>query len=118
MADEMSEKLGQFVINEIREAYLKEKITKTNDCVDDMINDRLYEADVEKVITEAERIEKVMPATSPLASSSKNTHYVINGESTDCRKVYCKICTNYHPSTDQFLGWRLTSFCIQKSNEV
>jgi hypothetical protein len=101
------------VIKEIQEAYRKEIIHKTNDCIDDMLRDGLLEADVEKVILDAVSIEKVMSATSPRASSPQNTHYVIDGESTKCVKVYCKICSNYHSQTGEFMGWRLTSFCIK-----
>lgn len=67
---------------------------------------------MEKVILDAVSIEKIMSTTSPRASSPRNTHYVIHGESTKCLKVYCKICSNYHPETGEFVGWRLTSFCI------
>ena len=101
------------VIKEIQEAYRQGKIHKTNDCIDNMLRDGFWEADVEKVILDATSIEKVMPATSPMASSPKNTHYVIYGESTKCVKVYCKICSNYHPQTGEFMEWRLTSFCIK-----
>ena len=106
---------GPLVIQKIQEAYLQGKIIKTNDCQDDMSRDGLFEADVEKVIMDATSIEKVMPATSVRASNPKNTHYVIHGESTKCLKVYCEICSNYHPRTEEFIGWRLTSFCIHKS---
>jgi hypothetical protein len=106
--------LAVLVIREIQEAYLHGKINKTNDCIDDMLREGLFEADVEKVIMDATSIEKVMPATSLKASSPKNTHYVIYGESTKCLKVYCKICSNYHPTTGEYLGWRLTSFCLSK----
>jgi len=115
MVKGFSEKLASLVIKEIQEAYLQGKIIKTNDCQDDMIRDGLFEADVEKVIMEATSIEKVMPATSPIASNPRNTHYVLPGESTKCLKVYCKICSNYHPTTNEFIGWRLTSFCINKT---
>ena len=101
------------VIKEIQEAYIQGKIITTNDCIDDMLRDGLLEADVEKVILGAVAIEKVMSATSPRASSPQNTHYVIDGESTRCVKVYCKICSNYHPQTGEFMGWRLPSFCIK-----
>ena len=105
--------LAALVIKGIQDAYCQRKIIKTKDCIDDMTRDGLFEADVEKVILEAANIEKVMPATSLLASSPKNTHYVIFGESTKCVTVYCKLCTNYYPETDEFMGWRLTSFCIK-----
>ena len=107
--------LSKIVIAEIQDAYLKGRIILTKDCVDDMVRDGLFEADVEKVIMCATLIAKAMPATSPRASSSKNTHYVIYGESTKCLQVYCKICSNYHPINGDFLGWRLTSFCINKT---
>lgn len=110
---DITDKLAPFVIKEIQDAYLKGQMLKTNDCLNDMIRDGLFEADVEKVITEAASIEKVMPATSARASNPRNTHYVICGESMKCRGVYCKVCTNYHPDTDEFMGWRLTSFCIK-----
>ena len=106
--------LAPGLIKDIQKHYLDGKIVKTNDCVDDMLSDRLMEADVEKVIMEATFIEKVMPATSLFASSPKNTHYVIKGESTKSKTVYCKICTNYHPETGDFTGWRLTSFCVSR----
>jgi hypothetical protein len=107
--------LAVLVIRNIQEAYLQGKIIKTNDCINDMLCEGLFEADVEKVIMGAASIEKVMPATSLKASSPKNTHYVICGESTKCLKVYCKICSNYHPTTGEFLEWRLTSFCLSKT---
>lgn len=113
MDKSLGDQLAILVIKEIQDAYHQGKITKTNDCVDDMLQAGLFEADVEKVILEAANIEKVMPATSLLASSPKNTHYVIFGESTKCVTVYCKLCTNYYPETDEFMGWRLTSFCIK-----
>ena len=112
MGKGFNEKLASLVIKEIQDAYLRGKIITTNDCHDDMIRDGLLEADVEKVIMEATSIEKVMSTTSPIASNPENTHYVIHGESTKCLKVYCKICSNYHPTTDEFICWRLTSFCI------
>jgi len=114
MVKGFAEELGLLRIQEIQQAYLQGEIIKTIDCQDDMGRDGLFEADVEKVIMEATSFEKVMPATSALATNPKNTHYVIHGESTKCLKVYCKICSNYHPTTDEFIGWRLTSFCIHK----
>ena len=105
--------LSARVIVQIKEAYIQGQIITTSDCIDDMLRDGLLEADVEKVILDATSIEKVMPATSPRASSAQNTHYVIHGESTKCVKVYCKICSNYKPETGEFIGWRLTSFCIK-----
>ncbi|MFH1976322.1 MAG: hypothetical protein ABIJ52_12295 [Pseudomonadota bacterium] len=107
------EQLAALVIKEIQDAYLKGKIVKTIGCVDNMLREGLYEADVEKVIMGATSIEKAMPATSPKASNPKNTHYVIYGESTKCLNTYCKLCSNYHPITGEFLEWRLTSFCIK-----
>jgi hypothetical protein len=109
------EEFGPLVIQEIQQAYLQRKIIKTIDCQDDMRRDGLFEADVEKVIMEATSIVKAMSATSDMATNPKNTHYVIHGESIKCLKIYCKICSNYHPTTDEFICWRLTSFCINKS---
>ena len=111
MDKSLGSQLAALVIKEIQDAYCQRKIIKTKDCIDDMTRDGLFEADVEKIILEAVSIEKIMPAASLLASSPKNTHYVIFGESTKRVTVYCKICTNYHPETDEFMGWRLTSFC-------
>jgi hypothetical protein len=113
MDKSLRDQLAARVILEIQEAYIQGEIITTIDCVNDMLRDGLMEADVEKVILDAASIEKVMPATSPMASSPQNTHYVIHGESTKCVKVYCKICSNYHPETGEFMGWRLTSFCIK-----
>ena len=113
MDKSLRDQLAARVILEIQEAYIQGEIITTIDCVNDMLRDGLMEADVEKVILDAASIEKVMPATSPMASSPKNTHYVIFGESTKCVTVYCKLCTNYHPETDEFMGWRLTSFCVK-----
>jgi hypothetical protein len=113
MDKSLGSQLAALVIKEIQDAYYQRKIIKTKDCIDDMTRDGLFEADVEKVILDAVSIEKIMPATSLFASSLKNTHYVIFGESTKRVTVYCKICTNYHPETDEFMGWRLTSFCIK-----
>jgi hypothetical protein len=112
MVKTLAEELGPRVLKDIQDAYLQGKIVKTNDCQDDMSRDALFEADVEKVIMEATLIEKVMPAKSPFATNPKNTHYVILGQSTKCLQIYCKICSNYHPTTEEFIGWRLTSFCI------
>jgi hypothetical protein len=78
--------------------------------MDDMARDGLFEADVEKVLLDATAIEKAMLATSERASSPNNTHYVIRGTSTRGTEVYCKFCSNYHPKTNEFLGWKLTSF--------
>jgi len=109
----VADQLGCVVIKKIQDNYLAGKMRKTNDCMDDMLRDNLYEADVEKVIMGAQGIEKVMPATSAKASSPLNTHYVIYGQSTKGEEVYCKICTNYHPQTEAFLCWKLTSFCLK-----
>ena len=114
MDKSLADQLTALVIKEIQDAYCQGMIITTNDCVNDMTRDGLFEADVEKVIMGASAIEKVLPATSPFASSPRNTHYVIYGESTKCVKVYCKVCSNYHPATNEFFGWRLTSFCIDK----
>lgn len=78
--------------------------------MEDMGRDGLFEADVENVIMDAITIEKAMPTTSERASNPLNTHYVIHGISTKGAKVYCKVCSNYHPSSNEFLGWKLTSF--------
>jgi len=115
MVKGFTEGLGPVIIHEIQLSYLQGKIIKSNDCQDDMRRDGLFEADVEKVIMEATSIVKAMSANSDLATNPKNTHYVIHGKSTKCLKVYCKICSNYHPTTDEFICWRLTSFCINKS---
>jgi hypothetical protein len=105
--------LAGVVISDIQEHYFKGRMKTTLDCKDDMLRDGLYEADVEKVITEAAMLEKVMAANSPNANPL-NTHYVIYGESTKGKKVYCKICTIYHPQTNKFIGWKLTSFCLRR----
>jgi len=102
--------LERHVLETIRDAYLAGKLRRTKDCVADMLRDGLYEADLEKVIMEATEIVKVMPATSLLASSPHNTHYVIRGSSTRNIAIYCKACSNYHPRTNEFVEWRLTSF--------
>lgn len=103
--------LAGHVLMLIQDAYIKGKVRKTNDCIGDMLRDGYLEADVEKVIHEATSIEKAMPTTSERASSNtNNTHYVISGTSTRGAAVYCKICSNYHPQTNEFIGWKLTSF--------
>lgn len=102
--------LDDFVLRTIQAAYLAGKVRKTRDCVEDMARARLFEADVEKVIMDAGNIEKAMPATSDKASSPNNTHYVIRGTSTNGIEVYCKVCSNYHPQTNEFIEWKLTSF--------
>lgn len=102
--------LDDLVLKRIQEAYLAGKIRKTRDCVEDMDRARLYEADVEKVIMDAVAIEKAMTATSERASNKHNTHYVIQGPSTTGVAVYCKVCSNYHPKTNEFICWKLTSF--------
>lgn len=105
--------LDDFVLHTIQAAYLAGKIRKTRDCVEDMARARLFEADVENVITHADTIEKAMPATSERASNRCNTHYVIRGTSTKGVEVYCKVCSNYHPQTNDFIEWKLTSFTIK-----
>ena len=102
--------LDDLVLRTIQEAYLAGKVRKTRDCMQDMARAKLLEADVENVITHAETIEKVMPATSERASSRSNTHYVIQGTSTKGVEIYCKVCSNYHPQTNEFIEWKLTSF--------
>lgn len=104
--------LDGFVLRLIQDAYLARNLRKTKDCMEDMIRDGLYEADVEKVIMEATSIKKAMQATSERASSRLNTHYVILGTSTKGVTVYCKVCSNYHPRTNEFIGWKLTSFSV------
>ncbi len=102
--------LDDFVLHTIQAAYLAGKVRKTKDCMQDMARGKLFEADVEKVIMDADTIEKAMPATSERASSPDNTHYVIRGTSTKGVEVYCKVCSNYHPHTGEFIYWKLTSF--------
>lgn len=102
--------LDGLVLRTIQEAYVAGKVPKTKDSMEDMSRDGFFEADVEKVIMEATSIGKAMEATSGRASNPKNTHYVINGTSTKGRDVYCKVCSNYHPQTNEFIGWKLTSF--------
>lgn len=102
--------LDILVLRTIQAAYLAGKICKTKDCINDMARDGLFEADVEKVILDAGSIEKAMSATSERASSPNNTHYVIRGSSTRGMEVYCKVCSNYHPQTNEFICWKLTSF--------
>ncbi len=102
--------LDKYVLCTIQAAYLAGEIRKTKDCMEDMARDKLFEADVEKVIMDADSIEKAMPATSDRASNPNNTHYVIRGTSTKGVAVYCKVCSNYHPQTNEFICWKLTSF--------
>ena len=102
--------LDEYVLSQIQKAYLAKEVRKTNDCMSDMTLAKLFEADVEKVIMDAISIEKAMSATSPKASNPNNTHYVIHGISTQGREVYCKVCSNYHPKTNEFIDWALTSF--------
>lgn len=102
--------LDDRVLRTIQDAYLAGKLRKTFDCQKDMICAGLYEADVEQIIMTATTIEKAMPATSVRASNQLNTHYVIHGTSTKGTKIYCKVCSNYHPTTDAFIEWTLTSF--------
>ena len=102
--------LDGLVLAEIKNAYLARNIRKTKDCLNDMNEAGLYEVDVEKVIMDAASIEKAMPATSERASHPDNTHYVIHGTSTNGVAVYCKVCSNYHPQTSDFIEWKLTSF--------
>lgn len=102
--------LDGLVLRTIQAEYLSQKINKTKDCQKDMDLAKLYEADVEKVIMEAIAIEKAMPTTSDLASNKANTHYVIQGMSSKDIAVYCKVCSNYHPQTNEFICWKLTSF--------
>jgi tryptophan synthase beta subunit len=105
--------LDDFVLRTIQAAYLAGKIRKTRDCMQDMARATLLEADVENVITHADTIEKAMSATSERASSRSNTHYVILGTSTKGVEIYCKVCSNYHPQTNEFIEWKLTSFTIK-----
>ncbi len=105
--------LDDFVLRTVQAAYLAGKICKTRDCMEDMARAGLFEADVENVITHADTIEKAMPATSERTSSHSNTHYVIRGTSTSGVEVYCKVCSNYHPQTNEFIEWKLTSFTVK-----
>lgn len=107
----IADQLGDVVIREIQGCYSRGELSESGDCINDMLRDGLYEADVEMVIMNADTIDKVMAAKSPRASNPRNTHYVIPGVSTKGRPVYCKICSNYHPETNEFIEWRLTSFC-------
>jgi len=102
--------LDDFVLRTIQAAYIAGKVRKTLDCMRDMDRAKLHEADVEKVIMEADTIEKAMPATSEKVSNTNNTHYVIRGTSIRGTEVYCKVCSNYHPQTNEFICWKLTSF--------
>ena len=102
--------LDDLVLRTIQAAYLAGKVRKTKDCLEDMDRAKLYEADVEKVVMDADTIEKAMSATSVKASNPDNTHYVIRGTSTKGVEVYCKVCSNYHPRTSEFIEWKLTSF--------
>lgn len=110
MNSSLKEELSSLVIGQIQEAYSKGQLLKTTDCVNDMTRDGFYEVDVENVIKNAITIEKAMPTTSQRASNPNNTHYVIPGESSAGRDVYCKVCSNYHKMTNQFICWALTSF--------
>lgn len=103
-------KLDGYVLRTIQEAYVAGKVRKTKDCMEDMARDGFFEADVERVIMDATSIEKAMPTKSGIASNPNNTHYVIHGTSTKGAAVYCKVCSNYHPQTNDFIGWKLTSF--------
>lgn len=111
MVGEIGEQLAPLVIGDIQGAYQRGELIITEDCIKDMTKFGLYGQDLQKVILSAATIAKVMPTSSPRASNPKNTHYVIYGESTSGVLVYCKVCTNYHPITDDFICWRLTSFC-------
>lgn len=111
MVGSFKDALGPFWINEIQQAYIYRQIYKTGDCISDMEKANLYEADVHLVIMNAKEIEKIMPAKSGARINPKNTHYEIPGVSVDGRKVYCKICSTFHPDTDEFISWCLTSFC-------
>ena len=105
--------LDGYVLCRIQEAYLAGKLRRTRDCMQDMLRDGLFEADVEKVVMEATLIKKAMPATSHSASSPNNTHYVILGTSTKGVKVYCKVCSNYDHRSKEFIEWKLTSFTVK-----
>jgi hypothetical protein len=105
--------LDEFVLRIIQADYLAGKIRKTRDCLEDMARAGLLEADVENVITHADTIEKAMPATSEKASNRNNTHYVIRGMSIAGVNIYCKVCSNYHPKSNEFIEWKLTSFTIK-----
>ncbi len=111
MCPSLNDELSPLILGQIQEVYGKKQLRKTKDCIDDMERDGLYETDVEKVIMNANKIEKVMSTTSERASNPDNTHYVIHGESTAGVPVYCKICSNYHKTTNEFICWTLTSFC-------
>src|SRR3990170_4540099 len=118
MTGSLKDELSPLVIGQIQEAYSKGQIVQTTDCVNDITRDGFYESDVENVIMNAKTIEKAMPTTSQRASNPNNTHYVIPGESTTGIDVYCKVCSNYHRMTNQFICWALTSFSrkIEKLN--
>ncbi len=110
MSKTVSEQLQGLVIKEIQDAYTKGEIRQTLDCKKEMLSCGFYEVDVSKVILDATRIEKAMPATSQYKSHPNNTHYVFHGTSTKGIKIYCKICSNYHHATGEFLHWKITSF--------
>jgi hypothetical protein len=111
MGSDIAEALSPVIIRAIQDAYFAGKLRKTNDCVTDMDKNGLYEADVEKVISEMNAIYKTAPATSPRASHINNTHYSFHGVSTKGVDVFCKIASDYHPKTGDFMGYKLTSFC-------
>jgi len=102
--------LDGFVLAEIKNACQARKIRKTKDCLNDMDKAELFESDVEKVIMDADAIEKAMPATSERASHPDNSHDVIHGTSTRGVSVYRKVCSNYHSQTGAFSEWKRTSF--------
>lgn len=49
MDKSLGDQLAALVIKEIQNAYCQGKIITTNDCINDMTRDGLFEADVEKV---------------------------------------------------------------------
>lgn len=116
MVPTLGEGLSLLVLERIKSAYQSKLMIRTNDLAQDMIDARLYEADVAKFFDEVGMIYKTEKAHSPKKWHQNNTHYYMKGKSIDERDVFCKVSSTYHPVTGDFVCWTLTSFCEWKDN--
>lgn len=102
------------VLRRIQNAYLARKVRKTQDCVESMARNGLFESDVEKVFVDATSTENAVPTTGEKVNNSTNTRYVIYGMSTKGAEVCCKFSGYLQPGANDSIDWVLTSFESQQ----
>src|SRR6266540_3719238 len=107
MVPTLMEGLTPHVLGQIKSAYRYGSLGRTNDVVQDMGDDRLYEADLANFIDEIDNIYKTENAHSLKSSHKNNMHYYMRGKSIDGRDVFCKVSSSYHPVTGEFVCWTL-----------